>query len=156
MYFARQYDRAIEQFRAVLAMEPNFERAHMVVYPYVEKGMFPEALAETGKWRHGDGSPVWEVQAYVYGRWGKQQQAERALAQWKQESSAPAGGTGYSLAALEAYVATGRKEEALALIEKSYREHSNLVTTLKVEPALDPLRGDPRFQELLRRIGSDR
>ena len=46
LYFARQYDRAIEQFRAVLAMEPNFARAHMVVYPYVEKGMFPEALAE--------------------------------------------------------------------------------------------------------------
>lgn len=54
---------------------------------------------------------------------------------------------------LHAYIATGRKEEALALIEKSYREHSNLVTTLKVEPALDPLRGDPRFQELLRRTG---
>jgi tetratricopeptide (TPR) repeat protein len=64
LYFARQYDRAIEQFRAVLAMEPNFTRAHMVVCPYVEKGMFEEALAEAGKWRHGDGSPVWEVEAY--------------------------------------------------------------------------------------------
>jgi TolB-like protein/DNA-binding winged helix-turn-helix (wHTH) protein/Tfp pilus assembly protein PilF len=155
LYFARQYDRAIEQFRAVLAMEPNFERAHMVVYPYVEKGMFPEALAETSKWRHGDGGPVSEVQAYVYGRWGKQQQAERALAQWKQESlGRPVAAT---LAALEAYVATGRNEEALALVEKSYREHANLVTSLKVEPALDPLRGDRRFQELLRRLGlSDR
>jgi TolB-like protein/DNA-binding winged helix-turn-helix (wHTH) protein/Tfp pilus assembly protein PilF len=155
LYFARQYDRAIEQFRAVLAMEPNFERAHMVVYPYVEKGMFPEALAETSKWRHGDGGPVSEVQAYVYGRWGKQQQAERALAQWKQESlGRPVAAT---LAVLEAYVATGRNEEALALLEKSYREHANLVTSLKVEPALDPLRGDRRFQELLRRLGlSDR
>jgi TolB-like protein/DNA-binding winged helix-turn-helix (wHTH) protein/Tfp pilus assembly protein PilF len=155
LYFARQYDRAIEQFRAVLAMEPNFERAHMVVYPYVEKGMFPEALAETSKWRHGDGGPVSEVEAYVYGRWGKQQQAERALAQWKRESLGRPVAT--TLAALEAYVATGRNEEALALLEKSYREHANLVTSLKVEPALDPLRGDRRFQELLRRLGlSDR
>jgi TolB-like protein/DNA-binding winged helix-turn-helix (wHTH) protein/Tfp pilus assembly protein PilF len=151
LYFARQYDRAIEQFRAVLAMEPNFERAHMVVYPYVEKGMFPEALAETSKWRHGDGGPVSEVEAYVYGRWGKQQQAERALAQWKRESLGRPVAT--TLAALEAYVATGRNEEALALLEKSYREHANLVTSLKVEPALDPLRGDRRFQELLRRLG---
>jgi TolB-like protein/DNA-binding winged helix-turn-helix (wHTH) protein len=151
LYFARQYDRAIEQFRAVLAMEPNFMRAHMVVYPYVEKGMFEEALTEAGKWRHGDGSPVWEVEAYVYGRWGKQQQAERALAQWNRGSLArPVAAT---FVVLEAYVATGRKEEALALLEKSYREHSNLVTSLKVEPALDPLRGDPRFQELLRRTG---
>ena len=151
LYFARQYDRAIKQFRAVLAMEPNFVRAHTVVYPYVEKGMFPEALAATNKWRHGDGSPVWEVQAYVYTRWGKQQQAERALAEWKRGSlTRPVVAT---LVVLEAYVGTGRKEEALALIEKSYREHSNLVTTLKVEPALDPLRGDPRFQELLQRVG---
>jgi TolB-like protein/DNA-binding winged helix-turn-helix (wHTH) protein/Tfp pilus assembly protein PilF len=151
LYYARQYDRAIEQFRAVLAMEPKFLRAHMVVYPYVEKGMFPEALAETDRWRHGDGSPVSEVEAYVYGRWGKQQQAERALAQWKQGS--PGRPVSVTLAVLEAYIATGRNEDAVALIEKSYREHSNLVTSLKVEPALDPLRGDPRFQELLRGVG---
>jgi TolB-like protein/DNA-binding winged helix-turn-helix (wHTH) protein/Tfp pilus assembly protein PilF len=151
LYFARQYDRAIEQFRAVLAMEPNFARAHMVIYAYVEKGMFPEALAETDRWRHSDGSPVSELEAYVYGRWGKRQQAERALAQWKRRSLVQP--VAASLLVVEAYVATGRKEEALALIEKSYREHSNLVTTLKVEPALDPLRGDPRFQELLRRTG---
>lgn len=151
LYFARQYDRAIEQFRAVLAMEPNFARAHMVVYPYVEKGMFPEALAETDSWRHSDGSPISELEAYVYGRWGKQQQAERALAQWKRGSlHQPEVAT---LVLLEAYVATGRKEGALTLLEKLYREHSNLVTTLKVEPALDPLRGDPHFQELLRHVG---
>jgi hypothetical protein len=88
------------------------------------------------------------MKAYVYGRCGKQQQAERAFAQWKR-GSADVG----PFVPLHAYIATGRKEEALALIEKSYREHSNLVTTLKVEPALDPLRGDPRFQELLRRVG---
>ena len=151
LYFARQYDRAIEQFREVLAMEPNFGRAHMVVYAYVEKGMFPEALAETAKWRRSDGSPVWELEAYVYGRWGKQQQMERALAQWKRGSPDSAALSRFVL--LQVYVATGRKEDALAFIEKSYREHSNLVTTLKVEPALDPLRGDPRFQELLRRVG---
>jgi TolB-like protein/DNA-binding winged helix-turn-helix (wHTH) protein/Tfp pilus assembly protein PilF len=151
LYFARQYDRSIEQFRAVLAMEPDFGRAHMVVYAYVEQGMFPEALAETAKWRLSDGSPVWELEAYVYGRWGKQQQMKRALAQWKRGS--PDGAALSRFVLLQLYVATGRKEEALAFIEKSYRAHSNLVTTLKVEPALDPLRGDPRFQELLRRVG---
>jgi hypothetical protein len=113
--------------------------------------MCPEALAETSRWRNPDDSPLWEMKAYVYGRCGKQQQAERAFAQWKRGSpDAPAMGP---FVPLHAYIATGRKEEALALIEKSYREHSNLVTTLKVEPALDPLRGDPRFQELLRRVG---
>jgi TolB-like protein/DNA-binding winged helix-turn-helix (wHTH) protein len=151
LYFARQYDRAIEQFRAVLAMEPNFPRAHMLIYPYVEKGMFPEALAEASSWRHGDGTPVWEIEAYIYGRWGKQPEAERALANRKRGSMDQR--EVVPLVVIEAYVATGRKEEALALIEKAYREHSNLVTMLKVEPALDPLRGDPRFQESLRRAG---
>jgi TolB-like protein/DNA-binding winged helix-turn-helix (wHTH) protein/Flp pilus assembly protein TadD len=151
LYFARQYDRAIEQFRAVLAMEPNFGRAHMVVYPYVEKGMFPEALAEIAEWRRSDGSPASGVEAYVYARWGKQQQAERALAQSKLESlHQPEVAT---FVVMEAYVATGNKNQALAMLEKMYREHSNQVTTLKVEPALDPLRGDPRFQELLRHVG---
>ncbi|MDQ1390613.1 MAG: hypothetical protein QOF56_4067, partial [Acidobacteriaceae bacterium] len=151
LYFARQYDRAIEQFRAVLAMEPNFAHAHLVVFAYIEKGMFPEALAETAEWRRSDGSPVSEVEAYVYARWGKQRQAERALAQSKQDSLH--GLEVSPFAVLEAYVATGKKDQALATLEKWYREHSNLVTTLKVRPTLDPLRGDPRFQELLRHIG---
>jgi TolB-like protein/DNA-binding winged helix-turn-helix (wHTH) protein/Tfp pilus assembly protein PilF len=151
LYFARQYDRAIEQFRAVLAMEPNFSRAHMVVYAYIEKGMFPEALAESDKWRHSDGSPLWEVQAYVYGRWGKQQLAEHALDQWKRGSQARR--VVATFVVVEAFIATGRKDEALGLLEKTCLEHSNLVTTIKVEPALDSLRGDPRFQELLRNVG---
>jgi hypothetical protein len=47
----------------------------------------------------------------------------------------------------------GKKDQALATVEKWHREHSNLVTTLKVRPTLDPLRREPRFQELLRSIG---
>jgi TolB-like protein/DNA-binding winged helix-turn-helix (wHTH) protein/Tfp pilus assembly protein PilF len=151
LYFARQYDRAIEQFRAVLAMEPNFTHAHMVVYAYIEKGMFPEALAETAEWRRSDGSPVSEVEAYVYARWGKQRQAERALAQSQQDILH--GREVSPFAVLEVYVAMGKKDQALATVEKWHREHSNLVTTLKVRPTLDPLRREPRFQELLRSIG---
>jgi hypothetical protein len=123
----------------------------MVIYPYIEKGMFPEALAESVKWHHSDGSPLWEVQAYVYGRWGKQQQAAHALDQWKRGSNAQR--VVATFVVVEAFIATGRKDEALSLLERTCLEHSNLVTTLKVEPALDPLRGDPRFQELLRNVG---
>ena len=46
----------------------------------------------------------------------------------------------------------GNKDEALAWLEKAYAQHSNLLTTLKVEPGYDPMRSDPRFQELLRRV----
>jgi hypothetical protein len=54
---------------------------------------------------------------------------------------------------LWAHLGMGNKEEALADLEKAYSEHLNNLTTLKVDPAFDPLRSDPRFQDLLRRVG---
>ena len=54
---------------------------------------------------------------------------------------------------LWAHLGVGDKEEALADLEKAYSEHFGVLTTLKVEPAFDSLRSDPRFQDLLRRVG---
>ena len=52
-----------------------------------------------------------------------------------------------------AYVGVGDKEAALGSMEKAYAERSNELTALKVEPVYDPLRDDPRFQELLQHVG---
>jgi hypothetical protein len=52
-----------------------------------------------------------------------------------------------------AYLGAGRKEEAIALLQKAYAEHSNAVVGIKVDRIYDPLRSDPRFQDLLRRVG---
>ena len=52
-----------------------------------------------------------------------------------------------------AYSGMGQKDEALAWLEKAYAKHSNVVSALKVDPIYDPLRSDPRFQDLLRRVG---
>ena len=54
------------------------------------------------------------------------------------------------------YIGVGKTDEAFAWLEKAYREHSTAITTLKVNPVYDPLRGDPRFQDLLRRVGLDK
>jgi hypothetical protein len=54
---------------------------------------------------------------------------------------------------LWAHLGMGDKEEALADLDKAYAGHFGILTTLKVEPAFDPLRSDPRFQDLLRRVG---
>jgi len=51
------------------------------------------------------------------------------------------------------YVGLGDKDQALAWLEKAYAQHSNELTTMKVCPVYDPLRSDPRFQDLLRRLG---
>jgi TolB-like protein/Tfp pilus assembly protein PilF len=151
LYFSRQYDRAIEQFRAVLDMEPNFPRAHLLVFAYVQKGLFPDALADIEKWRRIDDAPgIWSVQAYVYGRSGQRVEARRALEKLQQlnrrQRMDPA-------AIALAYVGMDNKDEAFAWLQKTYSEHSNALTALKVDPIYDPLRSDPRFQELLRRVG---
>jgi TolB-like protein/DNA-binding winged helix-turn-helix (wHTH) protein/Flp pilus assembly protein TadD len=154
LYFARQYDRAIDQFNAVLAMEPSFSRARFLLsYAYVEKGMFSEALAQedAGKWHQSDGTPAWDVLAYLHARSGQKAQARSEMAKWEQvnrKRSRPSANV-----ILMAYVAMDEKDKALALLDQSYQNHSISLTTLKVEPGLDPLRGDPRFQDLLRRVG---
>jgi TolB-like protein/DNA-binding winged helix-turn-helix (wHTH) protein/Flp pilus assembly protein TadD len=153
LYYSRQYERALEQFRAVLAMEPSFPRANMVIYPYVEKGMFAEALANTVAWHHSDDSPVWEVQAYVYGRSGQQVQARRAMTKWERWNRGRQPRPDTTAAPAMAYAAMGNHEEAFRCLEKARQEHSNALTSLKVEPAYDPLRSDRRFQELLRSMG---
>ena len=89
--------------------------------------------------------------AYVYGRSGQQEQARRALTKLEQliqhSHSDP------TPLLLLAYVGMDRKDEAIALLQKAYSEHSNAVIGLKVEPNYDPLRSDPRFQDLLRHVG---
>ena len=52
----------------------------------------------------------------------------------------------------QVYAGLGEKQEALIWLEKAYAQHSDELVTLKVNPAYDPLRGEPRFQELLRRL----
>jgi len=153
LYYSRQYDLAIQQFRSVLQKDPNFPRATgLLTLAYLEKGMFPEALAEAKIWTriYGEGPTSWTQLTYVYGRMGKREQARRELEKLEKlgrhELSDPA-------LMLWPHLGMGDKEEALADLEKSYSEHLSVLASLRVEPAFDPLRGDPRFQDLLRRVG---
>ena len=152
LYFSRQYDRAIEQFRTVLRKDPKFNHAGIITFAYVEKAMFAEALeaAETGRRFYGEGPWYWSLLAYIYGRAGQSDRARRELEKLEKlsrhEQLDP-------VTLLWAHLGVGDKEEALADLEKAYSEHFGVLTTLKVEPAFDPLRSDPRFQDLLRRVG---
>ncbi|HKN61698.1 MAG TPA: winged helix-turn-helix domain-containing protein [Candidatus Acidoferrales bacterium] len=151
LFYSRQYDAAIEQFRGVLSMDPNFRRAHIVIYAYVQKGMFPDAIADIQKWRPiDDVAWHWALKAYVYGRSGQPAQARRALQQLEQLNRRRQVDPATLVAA---YIGMGNKDEAFAWLHKSYVEHSFSLTALKVDPLYDPLRSDPRFQALLRSVG---
>ena len=152
LYYSRDYDRSIEQFRAVLEMEPNFPRAYLVIGPYAEKGMFKEALAQMDVWEQPPlhESWSWSGRAYLYGRSGDRVRAQQALdgltRLGRRQRLDPA-------AVLYAYIGLGDKQAALSWLERAYTERSPTLNNMKVNPTFDPLRGEHRFQELQRRMG---
>jgi TolB-like protein/DNA-binding winged helix-turn-helix (wHTH) protein len=152
LHFSGQYDRAIAQLRTVREMDPDYPHSGMIMRPYERKEMFAEILAETEKARKTTGDAPWicSEEAYVYGRTGQVPQARLALARlekWNRRRPVdPA-------AFVSPYVALGDRDQAFLWLDKAYAQHSNAMTWLKVDPVYDPLRNDPRFQDLLRRVG---
>ena len=152
LYFSRQYDRAIERFRAVLDRDPGFTRAHLVIAAYVQKGEVEAALADLNNWRRTtDGPWTWAWEAYVYGRAGENLKARRALQQLRQVNRS------WQLDPEEfldlAYAGLDDKDKWLSWLQKACQEHSSVLADIKVDPIYDPLRSDPRFQDVLRHIG---
>ena len=151
LYFSRQYERAIEQFRAVLDMEPGFSRAHMVMSAYVEKGKFAEAIADAGEWQRRDDNE-WSraLLAYVYGRAGRDADARRELERAKKMSARPAFDP---LPIALAYIGLKDKDQAFAWLNSAVANRSPSLAALKVDPIYDSLRSDPRFAALLHHVG---
>lgn len=145
-YFrGRQYDKAIEQLRKTLEMDQSFEFAHHILgWVYEMKGLFPEAIVEYQKALDQPGL----VHALVMS--GRRDEALRKLDQLK-ELSKQRVVLAYYIAI--DYVALGQKDMAFRWLERAYHEHEDDMTILKVDPRLDPLRSDPRFTDLLRRVG---
>jgi TolB-like protein/DNA-binding winged helix-turn-helix (wHTH) protein/Tfp pilus assembly protein PilF len=153
LYFSRQYDRAVEQLRAVLEMEPNFPRAHVLAFAYLQEGRTAEALADVERWRQIDDRPwTWAALAYGYGRSGNAAQAQAAIDKLKQPSRGHRIDPGPFCIA---YIGNDN-EQALAWLMKARAQHAEILTTLKVDPVFDPLRDDPRFRDLLQVVGLTR
>jgi TolB-like protein/DNA-binding winged helix-turn-helix (wHTH) protein/Flp pilus assembly protein TadD len=151
LYYSRQYDLALAKFRAVREVDENFY-AGLMVGPYEQKGMFAAALTELQTWPASRrNSPYyWSMLAYLYGRTGEPVQARRALAELeKMNRHRPIDPAIVSWA----YLGIGDNDHALSWLEKAYAQHSNAMTALRVEPRYDILRSDPRFQNLMRRVG---
>jgi len=150
-YFSGQQDRAIPKLRAVLSMEPNFPRAHLLTFAYIKAGSYSDALADARQWRGlGDSSWGWAATAYVFGHTGQPAEAQRALARLQESSRMrPVDPLSFAIA----YAGMGRSDEAFAWLDKAVQAHSPALTALKVDPVYDPLRGDARFPAFLRRVG---
>jgi TolB-like protein/DNA-binding winged helix-turn-helix (wHTH) protein/Flp pilus assembly protein TadD len=151
LYCARQYDRAIEKWRSVLAIDPDFPRAHLIEAAYIEKGMVAEARADFDHLRTKPPAPVyWGVVTGLEAASGDTTAAHAALRHLLQAMQREPVAAVYVAGA---YVGLGDRDQSIAWLERAYAEHPSEIISLKVEPAWDPLRDDPRFQRLLERMG---
>ena len=145
-YFGRQYDEALPQFRKAQQMAPS-RLTHVVLgWVYREKGMHKEAVAEL--LQLPDGSQKWGHLGNAYARAGQRAEAQRLLQKSIEQSKHEVGANEVALV----YAGLGEKDRAFEWLEKAYKVHEGDMSFLKVDPPLDPLRSDPRFQDLVRRM----
>jgi tetratricopeptide (TPR) repeat protein len=154
-YFGRQYDLAIAQLRKVLEEHPNFSVAHWGLgLVYEQKGMLAEAIAELEKadalGKHGSTNTIASL-GHAYAIAGQRSKAEQILSQMKIVRSKQEPISSYQFALV--FAGLGEKDQALAALEKAFREKSTLLTYVNMDARFDPLRHDPRFTDLLHRMG---
>jgi serine/threonine-protein kinase len=150
-YTTRQFDKAIAQCRRVLELDPDFAPGHArLSAAYTAKKMYPEALAEAQYMRRLEDTPeALGTIGSVYGFMGDRKSALRYLAlidkRAETEYIPPFNRSGI-------FFALGDYDQWLALLEKTYESRGVGLIILKAEPMMDPVRGMPRVQALLRKM----
>jgi tetratricopeptide (TPR) repeat protein len=153
-YMARRYDDATAQYKKTLDMDPSFAQAHLWFgQVYEQKKMYGEAIAEFQKAiaLYRDSATAAAALGHAYAIAGNRGEALRILNELK-ELSKRKYVSAYDIAVINAGL--GDKEQVFVWLEKAYGERDGwLAFWAKVDPRLDVVRPDPRFADLLRRIG---
>jgi TolB-like protein/Tfp pilus assembly protein PilF len=152
LYLGRRYDESIAVSRKALELDPDYALARLwMSWSLQQLGRCAEAIAESeAAVRLAAGSPYFLASlGYTYGVCGRSGEAE-GIRRQLEALSHEAYVSPYHRAEVE--LGLGRKEEALRSLGQGLEDRANLLVLLKVEPKLDPLRGDRRFQALLRRM----
>ncbi|HEX6190108.1 MAG TPA: protein kinase [Pyrinomonadaceae bacterium] len=148
-YNARRYDEAIEQLRKTVELDPDWPRAHsLLAFCYTQKGMYDEALRELQQMQLPGRGPNF---ARLYVLMGRRDEALKVLAEMKERSKQT--GNVPHLGFVAIYTALGDKERAFEYLEKAFAERIPGLRNIKTSPVYDELRSDPRFADLLKRIG---
>jgi len=148
-----QLDRAIEELRKTVELDPSFLLArYRLGHAYAEKGMYDEAIAQfTEVLKQSPNNPAGlSGLGLVYAMSGKREQALKTideLGALSKNRFVPPG----QIAII--YTALGDKDKAFAYLEDGNREHDLNLMRLKADPRFQPLQSDPRFDDLVRRVG---
>lgn len=152
-YYARQYDRAIEQCLKVIEMDPTFYWAHRhLARSYEQKQMFDDAIAQFKKAVElsQENLHVLASLGRAYAVVGRIDDAQdilsRLIDEVERDNASP-----YDIAII--YAGLGENDEAFEWLERAYQERDGVMTHLKVTPLLDNLRSDPRFVNIVRKVG---
>ncbi len=151
-YYTRHYDAAVEQLKKTLDIAPDFWFAHAYLgRAYGKLGRLPEAIAELQKAKQLSGglADTWSGLGVAYATQGEKTKAREILEKLKAQTDPYV--PPYSVAAL--YANLSENDHAFEYLQKAYEQGSIYMSFLKVDPELDPLRSDPRFTELLRKMG---
>jgi serine/threonine protein kinase/tetratricopeptide (TPR) repeat protein len=152
-YFARQYDQAAEQYLKALDLDPNFAFARWALGGvYVQNGRLQAAIEEFQKAVAMSGSAPRYIAGlgYGYARAGNKLEAQKRIEELKELRKRRFVDP---LTIANIYVGLGDNDQAFAWSDRAVEEGSAQLAWLKVNPFYDPLRSDPRFAELLRRVG---
>ena len=147
LFYARRYDEAIRELR-------NDDPDHWYLgLALIANGQPDEAITVLEKALGTGRNPaVMGVLVRAYAHAGRHREALRLVDELKRRQQ-----TSYVAAApfVNAYLGLGDNEQALAWLERAYEEQSNMLQLIKVHPYFDPLRSDPRFVDLVHRVGLD-
>jgi tetratricopeptide (TPR) repeat protein len=151
-YLAGQYEKAIEQCRKTLEIEPDFFPALIHLgKAYREKGMYQQAIDVLSKTSDLSGGRTESISliGHIHALTGKRAEAQKALDELKERSRhryvAP-----YHVAVV--YAGLGEKDLAFEWLQKAYVDRNELITFIKFAPEFNKLRSDPRFADLLKRL----
>jgi TolB-like protein/Tfp pilus assembly protein PilF len=148
-YFSRQYDHSLSLIRRAHALNINLpDETFLLGDIYAEQGVYAKSIAE---FQELDNSPhLLGHLGNAYARAGQTDAARKTIGQLEEHVRKDGVGE-YEIALV--YAGLGKKNEAFTWLEAGYKAHSEGLTNLKIDPCLDPLRSDPRFNDLVRRVG---
>lgn len=147
-YLTRRYDQAIVQYKRAFEMDPNSILARIgLANSYIKKGMYEEAISVSSE-PETDDSFLLGTKAHALARLGNRMEAQKIIEQLNsQQRYQPS----YVFTII--HIGLGDKEQAIEWLERAYENREDGMVWLNSDPILDDIRTDPRFRELVRKVG---
>jgi tetratricopeptide (TPR) repeat protein len=157
-FLAGRVEEAMASWQKALELDPGYPDASIeLARSYVTRGLHQNAISALQKALiFTDREPlVLGALAHAHARAGQRAEALKLVSELKrlEERVGPEDRNVPRFSFVWAYAGLGDKEQAFAWLEKAYQERRDLMVALNIDPLVDPLRSDPRFQDLVRRVG---